>query len=551
MAHITDADKPDPNRLILGVLTVGLIAASFGYIPSERLASARYLYPKELALAVTAFIASITVVLRSRKLNSDIIDYLLLAFIITGLASAAIAVNLWIAIRAIGISLSGALIFWIVRHQSTELRSRVLLLVAGMVAVIAVGAVLEAYGVLPNLSEPSRAPGGPVGHRNRMAHVLVLGLPVLWLVASRSRSRTSLIIWCVGIVVVSMALALSRCRAAWLATAVLAVAALSIVAAQNISAAGGSRGRVAVLAFSSLIGLALAVAIPNELRWTSANPYNETIRTLLQYESGSGRGRVIQYLNTLDLIREYPLLGVGPGNWGIHYPRFSFLGDPSLSIVGLAPAPARPQGDWIAIAAERGIPALLLLFAVGSIIMHRGLRSVRSAGQLPGEGLAAICTVIGLAVIGTFDGALVHALPTFLIALSLGALTRPAGGSPILSLSRRKRGAIAIGLAGMGLLITAQNLLQTSASLLYGRRTNVESLTLAVRLAPYDYFARALLARYWVRAGECALAAPHIAEARRLYPTAEVPVRLHAECGGPRSATPEGFRRVGLKESLR
>src|SRR5690606_10450495 len=69
--------------------------------------------------------------------------------------------------------------------------------------------------------------------------------------------------------------------------------------------------------------------------------------------------------NSLNLAAENPALGVGPGNWFVHYPRVTTPGDPSFAAADPIPTNPWPSSDWVAMLVERGAPAALLLLLGG------------------------------------------------------------------------------------------------------------------------------------------------------------------------------------------
>ena len=82
--------------------------------------------------------------------------------------------------------------------------------------------------------------------------------------------------------------------------------------------------------FLVLTSLAFALILPNRLNWRSDSPYLESLTGVANYKEGSGRGRLIQWNNTLAMAAHHPLLGVGPGNWPVFYPRYMSKDDPSF-----------------------------------------------------------------------------------------------------------------------------------------------------------------------------------------------------------------------------
>jgi O-antigen ligase len=68
-------------------------------------------------------------------------------------------------------------------------------------------------------------------------------------------------------------------------------------------------------------------------------------------------GRYYHWGNTLVMIREHPLLGVGPGNFQVAYPLYcrSFAYDPFMNYRTRI---KKAHNDYLQLAAECGIPAL-------------------------------------------------------------------------------------------------------------------------------------------------------------------------------------------------
>jgi hypothetical protein len=176
---------------------------------------------------------------------------------------------------------------------------------------------------------------------------------------------------------------LTRSRAAWLAALVaLGVAALAAWRAGPRSAPGAfcsaPRGRSAG-----------ALVLPNRLAWNTRTPYRDSLTGLMNYQDGSGRGRLIQYGNTLELVQRNPVFGTGPGNWMVEYPLVATPGDPSFAGADPIPTNPWPSSDWIANLAERGVIGTLLLgaaFIAAGLIALRRLRQenqrVAAAGTL-------------------------------------------------------------------------------------------------------------------------------------------------------------------------
>lgn len=512
-------------------LWAGAVVCVLALMGGEILSFERHVIPKELALHAFACSAAVVWLLSARRLRFDVVDTLLAGFLLLGVVSAAAAENGWFALRGAGLTLSATVLFWTARALASEGRSDTLLRIAAVMTVlVAVTALLEAYGMVPGLSTLGRAPGGTIGNRNRMAHLLAAGLPVLLLCAVTARSAGRRGLLALGVALVFAALVLSRCRAAWLALGVMAAAAaLWTASGGRITSRGRAGWRRGVLpAAAAGAGIALALLLPNALGWSSASPYADTLRGMADYESGSGRGRLIQWATTLRMAGDHPALGVGPGNWTIHYPRYASPDDPSLSSETMLPTTRLPQGDWTGIAAERGFPALALLALAAGILLVSAWRLRR--GPAAPHGLVLVLHLAAVATLGALDPVLLTPAAAFLVFLTVGALAPPLPRARELSLHGGRRWVAAVAVAGLLAVPIVYSSLQFFAARSYRYYTTVERLARATRLDPGDYRAHLLLGEAWIRAGRCDRALRSLSSAHALFPTASAPARLRAGC---------------------
>jgi hypothetical protein len=308
---------------------------------------------------------------------------------------------------------------------------------------------------------------------------------------------------------------LTRSRAAWLAfAAVLFVFVAAMLFSAPLRRDRTTWRRLALIALLIGSGVAVALLVPNTLRWRSDNPYLETVKRVADYQEGSGRGRLVQYEYSLRMALHHPILGVGPGNWSVEYPKHAARNDPSLSDNddGTTTNPW-PSSDWVAIVAERGFLAAALLALAFLGIAMSGVRQLRTALTAEEALLAAtlLGTVVGAVVVGLFDAVLLLAAPALLVWAALGALDVPAnatGRAPKL-------------IAGLMILVAslgaARSAMQLTAMQIYATRGDRASLARAARIDPGNYRLRMRLARIGKRQQRC----EHALAAHALFPSAE------------------------------
>lgn len=105
-------------------------------------------------------------------------------------------------------------------------------------------------------------------------------------------------------------------------------------------------------------------------------------------------GRVPIFQDTLRLIRDQPLTGVGLGNYRYVFPMYR------ERAIWEAPV-SHPESDWLMLAAETGIPGVLALLAGIGFLIHR-IWPMRSHPYWPLR-WALICAVLAAACHGFVD----------------------------------------------------------------------------------------------------------------------------------------------------
>jgi len=467
----------------------------------------RFFVPKELALHLTALIAGFAAM---RLTRFERVDIFLALYLLVSAVSAVFATNPWLAMRAVAISASGALLFWGGRaiadagHGQTLIRGLALAVIAA-----AATSLLQTYGVDVEFFSEQRAPGGTLGNRNFVAHVAAFGFPLLLFTALRARRYW---LWSAGAALVVASLVLTRSRAAWLAFGAVAVVSVVTMRREHWRRFGG------IVALSA-VAVAAVLVIPNALRWRSDNPYLETMRRVADYGGGSGHGRLVQYQHSLLMAARHPLLGAGPGNWAVEYPDFASRNDPSMNDAtpGMTYNPW-PSSDWIANVSERGVTATVLLALV---FLSLALR----------RDPMCLAMIAGVVVAGMFDAVLLLAVPAVIVWPALGACgaagSQPADFSrdPGGLRARRSTRTVVVLVMIVSILGAARSVAQLVAMHTYTTRSDRTSLARAARIDPGNFRLQVRLARGGK--GRC----EHARAAHALYPHAQVARGLSAGCG--------------------
>ncbi len=515
-------DYDSPMRMALRVVQFGAIASVVAVTTFFSFELDRFFIAKELVLHATAVIAALLAMRTLRDVTTSAADRLLAFYVALGALSAAFATNRWLGMRALAISASSVLLFWVARRLREEGYARaVVAALAVAVVAVAITSLLQTYGLQTTLFSENRIPGGTLGNRNFVAHVAAFGLPLVLFAALGAQRR--FFFGATGAALATASLVLTRSRAAWLAFAAVVVVFLAaIVASPPLRRDGRTWRRLFAVIVLVAAGVAAALFLPNALRWKSRNPYLQTVQHVTDYESGSGRGRLLQYEQTLRMALHHPLFGVGPGNWAVGYPAYAARHDPSLSDgdPGMTTNPW-PSSDWFAWIAERGPLAVALLALAFLGIAANGVRQLFAA-QDAGDALAAaalLATVAGAIVTGLFDAVLLLALPSLLVWTALGALSSPPP-------KHRPLPALAVvAIVVLSAAGAARNVAQLAVMHTYETHRDRASLTSAAHLDPGNYRLQLRLARMGGRS-HC----EHARAARALYPTAGAAAQLMRGC---------------------
>ncbi len=524
------------DRTALYVLQLGALAVVLIAMPYKAFDLDRYFVPKELVLHICAAVAAIRIVSARGRLTMRAVDMLLALFLMVSALSAVFATNGWAAERALAISISGAALFWVASALRKAGMVRPLLVALAVAVVVGAGTSLaQAYGVQSEYFSLNRVPGGTFGNRNFVAHLSAIGMPVVMLVALTAPRGLGSVFGAIAMAVVAATLFLSRSRAAWLAVIALAIP-VAIIARATWARWSEPRTvrRTLVLGLAAAGGVLAAVLLPNRLEWKSDSPYLDSAAGLVNYKQGSGAGRIVQYKNSLEMTFAHPVLGVGPGNWPVVYPRFASRNDPSMSqsADGMTSNPW-PSSDWAAYLSERGFVGLALLLLVMIGLAIRGIRDLREgSGRDPERVLTAIAllgTLIATAVVGAFDAVLMIAAPTFFVWTLAGALRPVSGGAEFeVSVPRFVPALMAI----IAVIIVGRSAGQATAIAVASTSTRTADLARASLLDPGNYRLRTKLAQAYLARGDCARAKPQARAARDLFPTAVEPKREIIQCGG-------------------
>ncbi|MEW6368578.1 MAG: O-antigen ligase family protein [Acidobacteriota bacterium] len=243
-----------------------------------------------------------------------------------------------------------------------------------IVAALYVGAVPSAlYALYQYWTTEGERATGFMSHWMTFAEQMMLigGVAFAFVLFDKGRWR-----WISALVMIVLAAGCvaSLTRSSWLA--VLAGVAVLVAI------------RKPILTLAIPVGIVVFLALaPSEIRGRAlsvVNPYDT-----------SNRNRLLMVKSGLYMVRDHPLLGVGPDVVGLVYPQYM---DPRAT-----PGAVHLHNNIIQIAAERGLPTLaawLWLMVAAAVASFRLLRRSPAASAFAA---AALFAVVGMFVSGLFE----------------------------------------------------------------------------------------------------------------------------------------------------
>jgi len=411
--------------------------------------------------------------------------------------------------------------------------------IASAAALVALLGLLQHLGRSPFPLPTISVPGSTFGNRNVAAEAVAMALPFgLGLFASAdatepaSSPRRRLAALLVVLQIVYLAVA--RARGAWVGGA-LGVAVFC--------ALGRPRPSRAAIAAAVAIGALAVVAAAVPGHWTQHDsrdvkrfePAARVISEAVDPASPVARTRLALWRRTLALYRARPLLGVGPGNFPVVFPRYAEPNAAADGVLSPLAVPRRAHDDLLERLAETGPLGLLALLALYAALGAAALRRARRARDENRPGDAAQVAA-GAGAVAAFAGCGLTGFPfampgtVFLLGVAIGLLAvdavdgrTPARSAPAAPAARVAAALVAVLLLAGGSWWSARRiaaaywLARADAALHRGpgvaeAETALPFLARAARAAPRDFQVALRASAAELRAGHPPAA---IDEARR------------------------------------
>lgn len=233
-----------------------------------------------------------------------------------------------------------------------------------------------------------------------------------WMVASRA-------VWIgLSLALISVLVLMRRGRIAWLGRQTLCVVA----------------GGLIYVLFTLVTGQYAQVTASN-----SATTSVPGVNAAMKFGSQSDTDRIAMAEVSLEMLQQSPLLGVGPGQWGLHQSRVKN---------------AHPHNTPLQLLSEYGIPAGLAGIALGAMLLVLAARTLRAGGAGTDDMVSAsLCAALVMGLIDSlFSGNLIMPHSQIAFCVIAGWIVGRAP-TPLMFGSQFKGSRLwAFGLAGTAIL---------------------------------------------------------------------------------------------------
>ncbi len=262
-------------------------------------------------------------------------------------------------------------------------------------AVVVVGFLTALVGIVQHIFkvdwiEQIVPPAAMFANKNMAAQVVVAALPLAFLIPGNKHAKKPYLLF-LAIFPMLVYLYFARARATWIAVAAEVVAVVFIY-----------------LIYKKKVRVAALLAVAGVLLMLTVAPRISNVHM--------AQHRLAIWKNTVEMIKEKPILGYGLGNHKIFYPLFHrkavvekiYSEESQLENV---------HNDFLQIQSELGIVGLLIMGWVGFLI----LKTAHKYRELPV--IAVVVAVIGLLTNAFFSFSFQRAIPPYFLMIFIAVLS--------------------------------------------------------------------------------------------------------------------------------
>ncbi len=270
------------------------------------------------------------------------------------------------------------------------------------------------------------APSATFGNKNMASHFMAMTLPLAMVMLLLAKDRFKLIFYSVAVIIGSWFLIYTVARQAYLAVAVeLFILFLFFILDywknKNKSLLNQTNLKIdkGMATIVILLFLTFAANFTNQ-GWKSDNDAGLKISTIQNITKIKNNPRLPAWRNTIEMIKDYPITGVGVGQWHVNYPVYrdrvmkDMVSNDHTKLLDL-------HNDYLQIIANVGLIGLVFLLWLLFILINRVWVILSdSSYQNREQVLAVTLGMLGFLVVAMFSFPISVYLPAFLVMIYIG-----------------------------------------------------------------------------------------------------------------------------------
>lgn len=370
--------------------------------------------------------------------------------------------NFYLALMALGsLVSSGLLLFLMVQLVVPKRVDRFFWWLSIALLVVSVIGLIQYYGVevswLQEFLTQVGRPESTFGNKNFAGHFVVMVLPLALVGLLSSEVKKERLVYSIVVAIGGWYLIYIVARQAYLAVAVevaLLLLFLLLDYRKNRENSLIGRGKQWTVIIRMIAAVLIFLILASN--WTvngQAQEENRKLSKLQDISIESGQNRIAAWRNTIEMVKDYPVAGVGVGQWSVHYPKYYDRIEKDV-IYNEQTRLLRLHNDYIQTFAELGLIGYLFLVWMLYIVVRRIFRIVLDVSHpYRWQVLGLSFGLVGFTVVAMFSFPVRLYLPLFLVFLYISMILlfdREIGGGDVVFVNSTR---VIYSVAGITLLL--------------------------------------------------------------------------------------------------
>jgi len=326
---------------------------------------------------------------------------------------------------------SYSLVFFLVVNTFKTVKNIELILKVLTIVLLIVSSIglLQYYLIdnnfIQNLFLQAHSPGATFANKNMASHFVVMTIPLATLFLLRAQKYKEISAYSVITLTAFLFLMNTHARQGYLAIAIEIFAFILFVSVDYIKNRDRAfilnlnKGKEKLLAIVLIIFLLVMIL---NIENIDPNNQNKVVQNISEITIQGGSGRFPAWLNTIEMIGDYPIQGVGIGQWPESYPKYydsvkkDVIFNEKLRL-------ARLHNDYLEMLANVGLIGYLFLLWIAYLTIKKILYNLSRVSNNRDLILGTSLGLLGFIVVAMFSFPVRVYLPAFLAFLYLALIS--------------------------------------------------------------------------------------------------------------------------------